>query len=156
MQPCFLGLIQGDHNAADIAETVGRAVLCESGAFPEEDLMPAGRGPRMRDEPGVGVSLVSDLYIDDAAVIAMSSPHVLSPCARRTAAAAAALQNAGIEVHQEKGHDDQLDNTVWGAAFYRHLVGAEREHMCEIDLLTWTLPCADSVVPSVLASLLGY
>ena len=155
MQPCFLGLIQGDHNAADIAETVGRAVLRESGAFPEEELM-AGRGPRMRDAPGVGVSLVSDLYIDDVAVIAMSSPHVRSLCARRTAAATAALDAAGIEVHQEKGHDDQLDSTVWGAAFYRHIVGAERERMCEIDVLTWTLACADSVVPSVLASLLGY
>ena len=118
--------------------------------------MPAGRGPRMRSELGRGVSFINDLYIDDAAVIAMSSPHVRSLCARRTAAATAALDAAGIEVHQEKGHDDQLDSTVWGAAFYRHIVGAERERMCEIDVLTWTLACADSVVPSVLASLLGY
>ena len=33
LQPCFTGLIQGNHNAADIAETVGRAILCRSGAF---------------------------------------------------------------------------------------------------------------------------
>ena len=45
LQPCFLGLMQGDHNAADIAEAVGRAILCDSGAFPVDDLMPAGRRP---------------------------------------------------------------------------------------------------------------
>ena len=134
LQPCFRGLIQGDHNAADIAETVGRAILCDSGAFPEADLMPAGRGPRMRNTPGHDASLVSDLYIDDAGVVAMSSPHVRSPCARRTAEATAALQSAGVEVHPHKGHDDQVDSMVWGAAFYRHLVGAERERLCEIDV----------------------
>ena len=156
LQPCFTGLIQGDHNAADIAETVGRAILCRSGAFPTEDLMPAGRGPRMRPSPGRGVSLVSDLYIDDAGIIAMASPHVRSPCARRTAAATAALHDAGIEVHEKKGHDDQLDSTVWGAAFYRHLVGAERARLCEMDVLTWSVACGDAVVPSALQSLLGY
>ena len=45
LQPCFLGLMQGYHNAADIAEAVGRAILCDSGAFPVDDLMPAGRRP---------------------------------------------------------------------------------------------------------------
>ena len=156
LQPCFRGLIQGDHNAADIAETVGRAILCDSGAFPEADLMPAGRGPRMRNAPGHDASLVSDLYIDDAGVVAMSSPHVRSPCARRTAEATAALQSAGVEVHPHKGHDDQVDSMVWGAAFYRHLVGAERERLCEIDVLSWVLASTDMVVPSALASLLGY
>ena len=86
--------------------------------------MPAGRGPRLREELGAGTSLVSDLYIDDAGVVAMSSPHVRSPCARRTAEATAALQSAGVEVHPHKGHDDQVDSMVWGAAFYSHLVGA--------------------------------
>ena len=116
LQPCFLGLMQGDHNAADIAEAVGRAILCDSGAFPVDDLMPAGRGPRMRRAPGQGVALVSDLYIDDAAVIAMSSPHIRSPCAQRTAAATKALRDAGVEVHAETRHDDALDGAVWGGA----------------------------------------
>ena len=147
--------MQGDHNAADIAEAVGRAILCDSGAFPVDDLMPAGRGPRMRHSPGQGVALVSDLYIDDAAVIAMSSPHVRAPCARRTAAATQALRDAGVEVHAEKGHDDALDGAVWGGAFYRHIVSAERARLCEIDVLSWTVACGDAVVPSHLSTLLG-
>ena len=156
LQPCFLGLMQGDHNAADIAEAVGRAILCDSGAFPVDDLMPAGRGPRMRRAPGQGVALVSDLYIDDAAVIAMSSPHIRSPCAQRTAAATKALRDAGVEVHAEKGHDDALDGAVWGGAFYRHIVSAERQRLCEIDVLSWSVACGDVVVPSHLSTLLGY
>ena len=86
----------------------------------------------------------------------MASPHVRSPCARRTAAATAALHDASIEAHEKKGHDDQLDSTVWGAAFYRHLVGAERARLCEMDVLTWSVACGDAVVPSALQSLLGY
>ena len=66
----------------------------------------------------------------------MASPHVCAPCARRTAAAAGAFRDAGIEVHEARGHDDQTDSTSWGAAFYPHLVSAERERLCEKDVLT--------------------
>jgi hypothetical protein len=156
LQPCFTGLMQGDHNAADIAEAVGRAILCRSGAFPEEDLMPADRGPRMRSDFGRSPALVSDLYIDDAGVIALCSPLIRAPCARRTARAAAALTAAGIEVHEQKGHDDELDSMVWGGAFYRHLVSAERARLCEIDVLSWSIAAGSAVVPAALASLLGY
>ena len=105
--------MQGDHDLADIAEKAGRAILCRSGAFLVDDLMPAGRGPRMRDEPGRSTSLVNDLYV---AVIALCSPHVRAPCAPRTANAVAALQGVGVEVYQDKGHDDELDSVVWGTA----------------------------------------
>ena len=74
--------------------------------------MPAGGGPRMRDELGHGVSLTSDLYIDDACIFDFSSPHVRAPCARRTAAAVDALCDAGAEVHADKGHSDELDRTM--------------------------------------------
>ena len=57
--------------------------------------MPAVRGPRLRSAPGSGTSLVSDLYIDDAGVIAMASPHARAPCKRRMEAAAGALRDAG-------------------------------------------------------------
>ena len=110
----------------------------------------------MRDAPGQGVSLTSDIYIDDAGVIAMCSPHFRTPCAQRTVAAADALRAAGVEVHAGKGHDDALDSAVWGAAFYRHLVSAERERLCEIDVLTWAAAGGATIVPAILSSLLGY
>ena len=118
--------------------------------------MPAGREPRMRSELGRGVSFINDLYIDDAGVLATCSPHARSPCAPRAARAEAALRGAGIEVHESKGHDDELDSVVWGAAFYRHIVSAERGRLSEIDVLTWSLACADTVLAATLASLLRY
>ena len=90
----------------------------------------------MRDELGHGVSLTSDLYVDDAGIIALSSKHVRALCARRTEAALDALCDAGVEVHADKKHSDELDSTVWGAAFYRNLVSAERGRLCEMDVLT--------------------
>ena len=156
LQPCFTALIQGDHNAADIAEEVGHAILCQSGAFPEDDLMPASRGPKMRASLRGDPSIISDLYIDDAGVVAIADPSVKSPGAQRTMAATAALRAAGVEVHDKKGHNDALDEKVWGCAFYRHIVGAERERMVEIVALSWAMAFAPAVVPAALASLIGY
>ena len=101
-----------NHNAADIAEEVGRAILCQSGAFPEDDLMPASRGPKMRASLSGDPSIISDLYIDDAGVVAIADPSVKSPGAQRTTAATAALRAAGVEVHDKKGHNDALDEKV--------------------------------------------
>ena len=74
--------------------------------------MPAFLGHRMRESVGGAPSLISDLYIDDAGVIAIAAPTVKSLGAQRTQAAVAALQAAGVEVHAEKGHDDALDQKV--------------------------------------------
>ena len=60
-----------------------------------------------------------------------------------------------VEVHETKGHDDELASVVWGAAFYRHIVSAERGRLSEIDVLSWSMACANTVVPATLASLLG-
>ena len=95
------------------------------------------------------------LYIDDAGVVAIDAPTVKSPGAQRTQAATAALRDAGVEVHDEKGHDDALDQKVWGCAFYRHIVGSERERMTEIVALSGALAFAPAVVPAALASLIG-
>ena len=118
--------------------------------------MPASRGPRMRASPGGDPSIISDLYIDDAGVVAIAAPTVKSPGAQRTLAATSALRDAGVDVHDEKGHDDALDEKVWGCAFYRHIVGSERDRMTEIVALSWALAFAPAVVPEALASLIGY
>ena len=109
----------------------------------------------MRASPGGDPSIISDLYVDDAGVVAIDAPTVKSPGAQRTQAATAALRDAGVEVHDEKGHDDGLDQKVWGCAFYRHIVGSERERMTEIVALSGALAFAPAVVPAGLASLIG-
>ena len=86
LQPCFNGLIQGGHNAADITKEAGRAILVRSGAFPESDLMPASRGPPFRADFACDPALVSNLYIDDAGVVSIAHPTVRAPGAQRTAA----------------------------------------------------------------------
>ena len=83
----------------------------------------------MRASLGGDPSIISDFYIDDVGVVAIAAPTVKSPGAQRTRAATAALRGAGVEVHDEKGHGDVLDQTVWGCAFYLHIVGSERERM---------------------------
>ena len=88
--------------------------------------MPASGMPRMRASPGGDPSIISNLYIDDAGVVAIAAPTVKSPGAQRTRATTAALRDAGVEVHAEKGHDDAFDQKMWGCAFYRHIVGSER------------------------------
>ena len=118
--------------------------------------MPASRGHRMRASLGGDPSIISDLYIDDAGVVAIAAPTVKSPGAQRTLAATSALRDAGVDVHDEKGHDDALDEKVWGCAFYRHIVGSERDRMTEIVALSWALAFAPAVVPEALASLIGY
>ena len=94
--------------------------------------MPASRGHRMRASLGGDPSIISDLYIDYAGVVAIAAPTVKSPGAQRTQAATAALRDAGVEVQDEKGHDDALDQKVWGCVFYRHIVSSESERMTEI------------------------
>ena len=76
LQPCFVGVTQGGHNAADTAEEVGRAILLQSGAFLEEDPMPASRGLRMRESLGGDPAIISDLCIDDAGVVAIAAHTV--------------------------------------------------------------------------------
>ena len=90
----------------------------------------------MRASPGGDPSIISDLYIDDAGVVTIAAPTVKSPGAQRTQAATSALRDAGVDVHDEKGHDDALDEKVWGCAFYRHIVGSERGRMTEIVALS--------------------
>ena len=76
----------------------------------------------MRESVGGDPATISDLFIDDAGVVAIAAPSARRPGAERTQAATAALRAAGVEVHAEKTHADALDQTVWGCAFYRHVV----------------------------------
>ena len=73
--------------------------------------MPASRGHRMRASLGGDPSIISDLYIDDAGAVTIAAPTVKSPGAQRTQAATSALRDAGVDVHDEKGHD-ALDQKV--------------------------------------------
>jgi len=156
LQPCFLGLMQGDHNAADVAEAVGREILVGSGAFPCQELMPASRGPPFREEVGAKSDFISDLFIDDAGVISLAHPSVRTPGAARVAAAEAALTRAGIIVHEDKGHDDATDEAVWDAGFYSHIVSDERTRLRGLVDLTWVAAFCRAVAPKVIETLIGY
>ena len=148
--------MQGDHNAADVAEAVGREILVGSGAFPCQELMPASRGPPFREEVGSKSDFISDLFIDDADVISLAHPSVCTPGAARVAAAEAALTRAGIIVHEDKGHDDATDEAVWGAGFCSHIVSDERTRLRGLVDLTWVAAFCRAVAPKVIETLIGY
>ena len=118
--------------------------------------MPESRGPPFRADFARDPALVSDLYMDDAGVVSIAHPTVRAPGAQQTAAAMAALQDAGVTVHEGIGHDDATDEVVWVAAFYRHIVGSKRHRMREIVALSWSMAFCEAVVPAALESLVGY